>query len=61
MVHHASQELKELLPTLAVDTGRHTAALERLRLLQEVERYLLQLIPEAQRWTYEMFLRQIPD
>lgn len=55
-VHHAALELKELLSTLVVDTGRHTAAMERLRLLQEVERHLLQLIPEGQRWTYELCL-----
>ncbi len=59
--HHAAQELKELLPTLTVDTGRHTAATERLRLLQEVERHLLELIPESQRWTYEMLLPPAVD
>jgi len=55
-VHGAAREDESRAKEYPPDSGRYTAAMERARLLREVQWYLLQLIPEQERWTYLPFV-----
>jgi len=57
-VHSAAREYEAQANEAPQESERRKAALEIAALLREVQEYLLELIPESERWTYLPFIRK---